>query len=942
MSNPSQLYRHPTASDTDVDTLNTTLTQAIARPPGSFRALDYSLGGPLNNVLPDGSPSVDFLLLDVPQNHIVEYGVGDQSGTATTVSARLGGNYRPIERFVVTLGQSANVTFGSGNDVLLSTRSIGNSGSGGLPQYLLSETTVNGGSGLDVLEVQAGHSLFVGLHSSSFSSVEGLQFAPDAGATQLQEIALQVLATGAFAFTQVLGSAGIDRLTIEVFPLLPLQAVSLDMRAVTVSGFGDAFVQGDTRYADFISIAFYPAGPDQGVMDVQTVFAPANAALLFTGGRANSHIVGNSRSDQFNLPVQQGAGRGDIVVDGQGEGDNEDNLDVVYLPGPSSAYHYLAGGTVNGQAVEFRLQDQRPVALAGGDGFNGIELFGFSDGFFTPAQLAGGITPQLPSIRFKLAPGQSTALEGTPPQAGGTIRATLERSGDLNQFSTVSWRLLPESAAANPATADDLTLSFGTVYSATFIPGQSQLDLLVPLQADALQEPDEPLWIELTAAQGARLGADTLQRFVIVNDDAFDFSLAGAASSDEGSTYTLRLTPLSAYGFFGADGYRIDWGDGSPLQMLSAPQLLASGGQVTHVFADGAAAPSPATTVSVTALVANGTPPTHELALAVLDVAPTLGVQGPSEVEAVALYTLHLGSYSDPGDDPLQSLRIDWGDGSQSTVAAGAPLAYHLFTTLAVPKIQVFARNDDGEFLVDARTVTVSATAGNALPNGTPFQQSTAWSDAMIGFSHKANFANAAEAWSPVSLGVLNSGVLAGGDLYGGLLGVSGRSANTSSVRQEIDGSEALRIELAGANRANAVVLDLARLFTHDAPGLNESGRVLFYDGASLVGSQMFAASQANGRLHLELAGLAAFNRLVLQAGAVDANNAGAFVPGGMVNALGVYAPAPVLSGSDFMLEAVQFFNLPPQQNITTDGALELIGQPSAHAAVIGPMGFGA
>ena len=322
--------------------------------------------------------------------------------------------------------------------------------------------------------------------------------------------------------------------------------------------------------------------------------------------------------------------------------------------------------------------------------------------------------------------------------------------------------------------------------------------------------------------------------------------------------------------------------------------------------------------------------------------APTQGVQGADSADSQTPYLLQLGGYTDPGLDAMQSLRIDWGDGTQSTHSAGASFAYHLFARLGAPNIQVYARNDDGEFLVDTQAVTVSATAGFAPPNGTAYQALTAWSDPVIGFSHKANFANAAEAWSPVSLGVLNSGVLAGGDLYGGWLGVSGRSANTSSVRQEIDGSEALRIELAGANHANAVVLDLARLFTHDAPGLNESGRVLFYDGASLVGSQIFAASQANGRLHLELAGLAAFNRLVLQAGAVDANNAGAFVPGGMVNSLGVYAPAPALSGSDFMLEAVQFFNLPPQQNITAEVALELIGQPSGHAVMVGPVGFGA
>jgi hypothetical protein len=141
---------------------------------------------------------------------------------------------------------------------------------------------------------------------------------------------------------------------------------------------------------------------------------------------------------------------------------------------------------------------------------------------------------------------------------------------------------------------------------------------------------------------------------------------------------------------------------------------------------------------------------------------------------------------------------------------------------------------------------------------------------------------------------------------------VSGRSANTSTVRQEIDGTEALRIELAPGVRANSLILDVARLFTDDAAGgLREAGTVLLYDGNTLVGGTALLALNANGKLHVELLNQPGFTSLVFQAGAVDENAGGVFRPGGMVDPQGGYAQAPAGAGSEYLIEALQLLSLP-------------------------------
>ena len=391
--------------------------------------------------------------------------------------------------------------------------------------------------------------------------------------------------------------------------------------------------------------------------------------------------------------------------------------------------------------------------------------------------------------------------------------------------------------------------------------------------------------------------------------------LSGAREALEGQPWALTITPQPAGIDASALQFRIDWGDGSAVQTLSGAELAAQGGVVKHTFADDP--DGPVNRMAQTVQVQVTDPASQQTvgnntSVDVVDVAPQLTTFGFASafVEHGTVASLALGTVSDVAGDLVQGLFIDWGDGPLQPVAAGGPLS-HSWAGLGVFDVKAFVANDDGSFQVASTAVATTATAGGATPNGTPAQWAAAWTDSLMSFSHKANADNAAEAWSPVTLSAVNSGALPGGDLFGGMLGVSGQSVRTSSVRQEIDGTEALRIELTGGERADSLIIDVARLFANEAPGLHEAGLVLLYDGNTLVGGTALRADSANGRLHAELLNQPEFTSVVFRAGVVDENAGGVFRPGALLDGQGGYVPATATLGSDYLIVSVQCFDLP-------------------------------
>jgi hypothetical protein len=406
---------------------------------------------------------------------------------------------------------------------------------------------------------------------------------------------------------------------------------------------------------------------------------------------------------------------------------------------------------------------------------------------------------------------------------------------------------------------------------------------------------------------------------VSVNNVAPGLTISGAASTLEGAVYTLAIAGSDV----AADvlSYSIDWGDGSALQTLTAAQLAALSGNVTHTFADDEDGPVNATprTITVTANDGDGGITSQTQGVTVNNVAPTMAVSGNAATFTGQTYTLNLGAVVDPGQDTPVNYLIDWGDGSAvQTVAAGSATATHVFNNVGNSLITVSVVDEDGTFAAGSQAVnignqpTFTVRIGDSvdritLATRTRWEQD--WTDPVVlSTQHKADATNLSEAWSAVRYTGSGIGVLDGLDIYGGDLGVSGRSLPTSSVVQELDGREALRFNL--ADEALGLKLSLSRFYLQDDGSVYaEAGLIRLLDNnGNVVGEQAFSASSLQGSKLVTVNSSVAFSTVELWAGAYDAN--GQFVHGAYAGPAGAVAPytnASGTHGSDFLLDWVEF-----------------------------------
>ena len=406
---------------------------------------------------------------------------------------------------------------------------------------------------------------------------------------------------------------------------------------------------------------------------------------------------------------------------------------------------------------------------------------------------------------------------------------------------------------------------------------------------------------------------------VSVNNVAPGLSISGAASTLEGAVYTLAIAGSDV----AADvlSYSIDWGDGSALQTLSAAQLAALGGNVTHTFADDEDGPVNATprTITVTANDGDGGITSQTQGVTVNNVAPTMAVSGNAATFTGQAYTLNLGAVVDPGQDTPVSYLIDWGDGSAvQTVAAGSATATHVFNSAGNSLITVSVVDEDGTFAAGSQAVnignqpTFTVRIGDSvdrLSSATFGRWEADWTDpVLLRTEHKADATSSTEAWSAVRYTGGATNVLSGADIISGDLGVSGRSLATSSQVAELDGKEALRFTL--AEDALGVKVSLSRFYLQDDGSVYaEAGLIRLLDSqGNVVGEQAFSASSLQGSKLVSVNASTAFSAIEIWAGAYDGNTFvhGAYTgPGG--TAVSPYANATGLHGSDFLIDWVEF-----------------------------------
>jgi hypothetical protein len=182
--------------------------------------------------------------------------------------------------------------------------------------------------------------------------------------------------------------------------------------------------------------------------------------------------------------------------------------------------------------------------------------------------------------------------------------------------------------------------------------------------------------------------------------------ISGAASVNEGSTYTLSLSASDPG--HAISGWSINWGDGAVQAVTGTPT------SVTHVYADG----TNLFTIAASATDDVGTYNASSRSVTVNDVPPTLAISGATSISAGATYTLAM-SATDPGGDTISGWTINWGDGSSPQLLSGNPSSVsHVFALGGRYNITASATNEDGTFNANVLSVAVGTVAPTIQVSG--------------------------------------------------------------------------------------------------------------------------------------------------------------------------------------------------------------------------------
>ena len=184
---------------------------------------------------------------------------------------------------------------------------------------------------------------------------------------------------------------------------------------------------------------------------------------------------------------------------------------------------------------------------------------------------------------------------------------------------------------------------------------------------------------------------------VTINNEAPSVALSGDATVEENVPYTLTLGSPQDPGDDTVSEYRIDWGDGSAVQVIAAANVPASR-EIMHTFSDGDTEPNDYTILVSVTDEDGAFSDVGSLAVTVAEPAEVI------EVDAGSGMTVNEGTgfslpvtFTDPTDqDPAGwSYVIDWGDGTSNSVGSDFDRSFNGFHSYA----------DDGVYSV---TVTVT------------------------------------------------------------------------------------------------------------------------------------------------------------------------------------------------------------------------------------------
>ncbi|MHC5858172.1 PA14 domain-containing protein [Nostoc sp.] len=224
---------------------------------------------------------------------------------------------------------------------------------------------------------------------------------------------------------------------------------------------------------------------------------------------------------------------------------------------------------VNGQQIINQFVDQSAteysgsIALVAGQKYD-IKLEYYDNQYEAVSQLSWSSASQakqiIPQSQLYSAAIQTAITLGSPSatvsEGSGSVSVTILRNGDLSGTSSIKYATIAGTATAGVDYGSEGLESAGTVI---FAPGQSSVQVSIPIIDDSLPEPDETFSFVIDQPVGATLGVQRTIGITIQDNDrsSIDFSQPVVNEGDGSVTVTAtrgNATAIASVDYTTVDG----------------------------------------------------------------------------------------------------------------------------------------------------------------------------------------------------------------------------------------------------------------------------------------------------------------------------------------------------------------------------------------------------
>ncbi|NQY18760.1 MAG: hypothetical protein HRT39_15490, partial [Alteromonas sp.] len=380
---------------------------------------------------------------------------------------------------------------------------------------------------------------------------------------------------------------------------------------------------------------------------------------------------------------------------------------------------------------------------------------------------------------------------------------------------------------------------------------------------------------------------------VTINNIAPTTSVSSDASVDANAPFTINFGEVEDPGDDSISNAVIDWGDGTT-------SVYSGAGDYVHSY-DGTI-----TNPTIALLV---TDEDGEFVAASTSITVNEEISEPTATGSIQEFTLRDQEVQldlqISSEEPVLEVIVDWGDGTSESFNDPNALS-HEYGDFGLYEVSVQLVTASGTYDVGVvDNVDVGTRVGD-VPGFFNFFDPNAWqngwTDEGITLAHKSNTADLNEAWSAMSFVGWDSWRIEGQDVAFGHLGVSGRTSQTGSFFQQLDGTEGIRFDIDTSAMSGEIMF--TDLYANESGNLDEQARVQFFDESDNLVDEYLVTGSDSGEISMNFTTQSAFDYFVVTAGAYDGN--GQFVYGSYADDNGIAGSGEANTGSELLIDAIQ------------------------------------